>query len=149
MTDTDTPTSTLAEGRAEELRARLRRHEAGAALATIRDTRLYRATHATFEDYCRARRGIARQTAYQLISAAGVVENVRNCVQTLPVNERQVRPLAALTAEQQAVVPYRVTTARRSIAQGCAVRRTPGGVANGVVRSGGQSAYAGGTGSRP
>jgi hypothetical protein len=31
---------------------------------------------------------VARRTAYQLIDAAKVVENVRNCAQILPANER-------------------------------------------------------------
>lgn len=76
--------------------------EVGDALAEIRDRRLYRGTHGTFEAYCGNRWGIARSTAYQLIEAAEVVENVRHGGhETLPANERQARPLAALPAEQQ------------------------------------------------
>ena len=44
---------------------------------------------------------MSRCSAYQLISAATVVENVRNCAQTLPLNEAQARPLTALPPEQQ------------------------------------------------
>lgn len=79
-------------------------YETGAALATIRDVGLYRQTHTTFEAYCRGRWGMARQTAYQLITAAGVVENVRNCGQTLPANEAQARPLAVIPSAQRAKV---------------------------------------------
>lgn len=75
--------------------------EVGAALLEIRDSRLYRATHGTFEDYCRDRWQMARRTAYQLIDAAGVIENVRNCAQILPITESQARPLASLEPEVQ------------------------------------------------
>ncbi len=36
---------------------------------------------------------MSRRSAYQLISAATVVENVRNCAHFLPLNEAQARPL--------------------------------------------------------
>jgi hypothetical protein len=75
--------------------------EVGKALATIRDKKLYRASHATFEEYCRVRWNIGRRSAYQLIEAAEVMENVRNCAQTLPANEAQARPLTSLPASRQ------------------------------------------------
>lgn len=72
-------------------------YKVGCALAKIRDSRLYRETHATFEDYCRDRWDIARRTAYQLIDSSIVVENVRNCAQIEPPsNESQTRPLTKL-----------------------------------------------------
>ena len=43
---------------------------AGEALATIRDEKLYRATHTTFEAYLRDRFGLAKSTAYDMIAAA-------------------------------------------------------------------------------
>ena len=43
---------------------------AGEALKKIRDSRLYRAEHGTFEKYCRARREFSRQYAYRLIAFA-------------------------------------------------------------------------------
>jgi hypothetical protein len=52
--------------------------------------------YGTFEDYCRERWGLARRTAYQLMDAAEVVDNVRNCAQQLPANEAQARPLTGL-----------------------------------------------------
>lgn len=50
---------------------------------------------------CLERWGIARRTAYQLIDASAVVENVRHGAQTLPSNERQARPLTKLEPEEQ------------------------------------------------
>lgn len=87
--------------------------EVGNALAKIRDGKLYRETHKTFEDYCRDRWGFARRTAYQFIDAAAVVENVRNCAQIEPpANEAQARPLSRLEpAEQVAVWQEAVETA--------------------------------------
>jgi hypothetical protein len=77
--------------------------EMGEALRAIRDGRLYRAEHATFEEYLKGRWGLARATAYQLIGASEVVENVRNCGHdTLPANESQARPLTKLPPEEQA-----------------------------------------------
>lgn len=62
--------------------------EVGQALAEIRDTRLYRATHGTFESYCRDRFGFSRAHGYRLIRAATLAE-------MSPVgdiqNERQAR----------------------------------------------------------
>jgi len=63
----------LAENEAAIERGVLGYVEAGMALADIRDRRLYRDQHPTFEAYCRQRWGFARRTAYQLIDAAGVV----------------------------------------------------------------------------
>ncbi len=75
--------------------------EVGSALLKIRDGGLYQKSHGTFEDYCQERWSIARSTAYQLIDAAKVVENVRHGGHAVPTNERQARPLASLAPEQQ------------------------------------------------
>lgn len=76
--------------------------EAGLALRELRDRRLYRDSHKTFEEYCRDRFRFQRSHSYQLIDAAGVVENLSaNGGQKLPTNERQVRPLTALNPEEQ------------------------------------------------
>lgn len=86
----------------------------GCALAEIKTDRLYRNTHVTFEDYCRERFEIARQTAYQYIEAKKVVDNVRLGGQTeiFPLNERQVRPLTRLEPDvQQQVWEKAVQTA--------------------------------------
>jgi len=73
----------------------------GAALATVRDNRLYRTTHATFEAYCGERWDLTSRTVYRIIAAAGVAENVTHGSQRPPANERQARPLTSLSAEDQ------------------------------------------------
>jgi hypothetical protein len=82
--------------------------EVGLALVEIRDGRLYREAYRTFDSYCRDRWGFGRRHAYQVIDAAAVVQNVRNCAQTggginvpLPANEAQARPLAGLAPYEQ------------------------------------------------
>jgi len=44
--------------------------EVGHALLTIREGRLFRAIHPTFEAYCRARWNISRSYAWRVIGAA-------------------------------------------------------------------------------
>lgn len=103
-------TTAVATKRLVELEATIERGlatfvEVGSALAEIRDSHLYQKSHPTFEAYCRERWGMARQTAYQLIAAVAVVENVRHGGHgtTLPTNERQVRPLTKLDKPEQQV----------------------------------------------
>lgn len=50
--------------------------EAGKALAQLRDRRLYRSTHKTFEEYCRDRFGHSRRQSYLLMDAAVVFESI-------------------------------------------------------------------------
>jgi hypothetical protein len=50
--------------------------EAGKALAELRDRRLYRSTHKTFEQYCKDRFGYTRIAASYKIAAATVMENL-------------------------------------------------------------------------
>lgn len=80
-------------------------YEAGKALMELRDRRLYRNTHRTFEEYCRDRFGYSRRQPYLLMDAAVVFENlVEKCDpldHILPTNERQVRPLVKLEPQQQ------------------------------------------------
>ncbi len=59
----------------------------------------------TFETYCKARWGIERRRAYQLMDGSAVVENLRvnNCTQT-PATESQARSLTKLETEVQPVV---------------------------------------------
>ncbi|MEH2446004.1 MAG: hypothetical protein V7K18_09530 [Nostoc sp.] len=79
--------------------------EAGKALTELRDRRLYRSTHKTFEDYCRDRFGFSRRQPYHLIEAAVIFDNlVEKCersVHILPTNEWQIRPLSKLDADIQ------------------------------------------------
>ena len=72
------------------------------AMREIQQVRLYRKTHATFEEYAKERWDMARQTAYQYIAAADVIDNVRNCGQKLiPQNEAQARVLTKYSPEKQ------------------------------------------------
>ena len=74
----------------------------GCALAEIRDARLYRADHKTFEQYCHKRWQFTRVRAYQLIEAA-------NTVKALPEN---VKP--GFTNAKQANVLARAPKAKRT-----------------------------------
>jgi N6-adenosine-specific RNA methylase IME4 len=75
--------------------------EVGEALLLIRDRRLYRQTHSSFESYCRERWGMSKRRANQLVGAAGVIENLGTIVPVLPATESQCRPLAGLLPEEQ------------------------------------------------
>ena len=70
--------------------------EVGRALKKIRDGRLYRAEHGTFDDYCRVRWHWARDYVNKQIAAADVVADLDTMVSTVPTSERQARPLTAL-----------------------------------------------------
>ncbi len=71
---------------------------AGAALRTIRDEKLYQATHRQFAAYVRDRWEMKERAAYQLITAAAVIDTLRNCAYgTLPATESQARPLTVKT----------------------------------------------------
>lgn len=79
--------------------------EVGDALLKIRDARLYRASHASFEAYCREKWGMTRRRADQLIEASAVViglasENHGSQITT----ERQARELAKVPEESRAEV---------------------------------------------
>ncbi|WP_193199923.1 hypothetical protein [Nostoc sp. MG11] len=79
-------------------------YEAGKALTELRDRRLYRSTHKTFEEYCKDRFGYNRSRSYQIIDAATVVDNLHKCpqiVDILPTAEGQVRPMTKLEPQQQ------------------------------------------------
>ncbi|WP_323808805.1 hypothetical protein [Nostoc sphaeroides] len=71
----------------------------------LRDRRLYRSTHKTFEEYCKERFGYSRRQPYLLMDAAVVFDNLlEKCDpldQVLPTNERQVRPMTKLEPQEQ------------------------------------------------
>ncbi|MEM9506794.1 MAG: hypothetical protein AAGA16_03800 [Cyanobacteria bacterium P01_E01_bin.35] len=101
------PLTTEEEGDRLHLERKVERafYEAGMALMQLRDRRLYRTTHATFEEYCRDRFDYVRRRSYQLIDAAKIYNNLsEKCeqfVHILPTREGQVRPMSQLNAEQQ------------------------------------------------
>lgn len=79
--------------------------EVGDALLKIRDARLYRASHASFEAYCREKLGMTRRRADQLIEASAVVIGLaseNNCSQL--VTESQARELAKVPEQARAEV---------------------------------------------
>ncbi|PSB06981.1 hypothetical protein C7B62_21290 [Pleurocapsa sp. CCALA 161] len=95
-------------------------YEAGMALMELRDRRLYRSTHNTFEEYCRDRFDYTRRRPYQLIEAAQIYDNlIEKCAKflhirashlgspqvldmpVLPTKEGQVQPLSQLERESQ------------------------------------------------
>jgi hypothetical protein len=75
--------------------------EVGSALLKIRDSRLYRQSFRTFEQYCRERWGMVASRARQLCLAAEAVNNLESVTNVTPANEAQARPLAPLAPEQQ------------------------------------------------
>ncbi len=82
----------------------------GNALLIIRDGKLYRESHKTFEDYCGERWGIKQSRAYQLMDSAKVTDNLKtSTIVELPATESQARPLAKLPADKQAEVWESVT----------------------------------------
>jgi hypothetical protein len=115
-----------------ELRVSRAFYEAGTALRELRDRRLYRSTHKTFEEYCRERFGFARQSANYLIAGADVFENLTtNGCQILPTCERQVRPLTKIEPDQQ----WKVWQQAVAVANG----KVPSGrVVKGIVKQLGQ-----------
>ena len=80
-------------------------YEAGRALRELRDRRLYRSTHKSFEEYVQDRFCMKRAHSYRLMEASLVVENLSpQCLQIgdiLPTNEAQCRPLTKLEPEKQ------------------------------------------------
>ncbi|MFW9259336.1 hypothetical protein [Nostoc sp. CALU 546] len=79
--------------------------EAGKALMELRDRKLYRSTHKTFEEYCRDRFGHNRRQSYLLMDAAVIFDNLeQKCDRSdhiLPTNEWQIRPLTKLDPDIQ------------------------------------------------
>jgi DNA modification methylase len=77
----------------------------GQALLEIRDARLYRETHGSFEAYLDERWGVSRSRGYQLIDAARVTKALSTDVDLEPpANEAQARSLVPLAGDEQAMV---------------------------------------------
>ena len=88
--------------------------DAGNALLVIRDEKLYRVEHRTFEDYVKSRWGLSRSRAYQLIEASEVVDKVVNKMSKildkslLPANDSQLREIAKAPEEKQVEIVSKV-----------------------------------------
>jgi hypothetical protein len=78
-------------------------YQVGNALAEIRESRLYRISYATFEDYCLERWKMSRPRAYQLMGAASVLNNLSTIVDK-PTTESQARELASFEPDVQKAV---------------------------------------------
>jgi hypothetical protein len=91
--------------------------EVGTALVQIRDERLYREQHDTFEEYCRNRWRFSARRANQLMDAAEIGTIV-------PVaNEGQARALKGLDVEQTQEVYETAEAAGDTTAKGLAAAR--------------------------
>lgn len=76
--------------------------QVGKALGTIRDKKLYRETHKTFEAFVLAEFQMARRTAYRYIEAVVVVENVSESdTKSIPNNVEMTRELTKLEPKKQ------------------------------------------------
>ncbi len=79
-------------------------YQAGLALQLLRDQKLYRSTHNTFQEYCQDRFGFTKRSAYYLIDAVQIVDNLQKSeplVHIMPTSERQCRALKSLKPSQQ------------------------------------------------
>ncbi len=74
--------------------------EVGNALAEVRDSKLYKSEHKTFEDYCREKWGMSKAYSYRFISSAETASNL-SPMGDKPTSERQVRPLTKLDSPAQ------------------------------------------------
>lgn len=76
--------------------------EVGSALAKVRDSKLYRGTHGTFEAYLEERWQISRRHGYQLMESAEAVSSIEHTGLPLPERESQARELAKLPEADRA-----------------------------------------------
>lgn len=74
--------------------------DVGRALLAIRDARLYRAKHDTFESYCESRWGMSKSHANRMVQAAEVAEAMTP-IGVTPTSESQARELAPLLDEPE------------------------------------------------
>jgi hypothetical protein len=97
---------------------------AGKALQVIRDARLYRAGHGTFEGYVEQRWDMSRAQAYRLIEAWPLAERLSPIGDKL--NESQVRellPLASRHGQEAAATVYQAVAEADSVRVTAAVLR--------------------------
>ena len=75
----------------------------GENLLKIREGRLYRATHDTFEEYCQGRWGFRRDYANKMIRAGKVAKRLDTIVskENVPSKESHLREIAKAPEEQQ------------------------------------------------
>lgn len=76
--------------------------DVGQALAEIRDSRLYKGTHNTFEEYLEQRWQMSRSYAHRMIAAAEVALPIGNAGLPTPSTESQARELAKMPEAERA-----------------------------------------------
>lgn len=84
--------------------------EVGEALWKIREGKLYRQHHKTFEAYCQKKWGIGKARAYQLMNAAETVKSLpceRSTIVDKITTESQARELAKVPADERPKVLQR------------------------------------------
>lgn len=106
MSETDVVASGVAPRSLAELEAIIDRGiqtfiDVGSALLEVRDRRLYRESHLTWDDYCRERWNMSRIHAHRLIEAAEVSAMLPTG--NTPDSERQARELVPLKDDPDAV----------------------------------------------
>ncbi|MFJ4652729.1 hypothetical protein ACIP5Y_15820 [Nocardia sp. NPDC088792] len=92
---------------------------AGRALQIVRDGRLYRADHATFDDYVEKRWDMQRSYAHKLIRAWPLAARLHPFASS--INEGQIRellPVAAAHGEEAAVTVYTTLAADAKVTAG-------------------------------
>lgn len=82
----------------------------GNALLAIRDNKLYRAKHSTFEEYLDKRWQMGRSYASRLMGAAEVANTLLPIGNIAPVNEAQTRPMNHMPPEQAQATWERAVT---------------------------------------
>jgi len=85
--------------------------EVGNALLKIKDSGLYKAKFATFEDYCQTRWGMGRNYVNRIITAACVVSELPADLVPIVTKESQARELAQVPAAARADVLKEVAAA--------------------------------------
>lgn len=78
--------------------------EVGNALLKIRDGKLYRQEHETFEAYCDSRWSMTRRRAYQIMESSEAVQSLPPGLCTIVHKEGPARELAKVPAAQRANV---------------------------------------------
>ncbi len=110
--DADTQSSPLSEAERAELAAaesRIQRGlsgfiDAGAALSLIKDNRLYRDTHATYEGYLRDRWGLGQDYANKLILAMTIALDLERKGLLPPARETHAREIGRVQPDHRAKV---------------------------------------------
>ena len=78
--------------------------EVGQAIVKIRDGKLYRSEHRSFEDYCRERWGWEKRYVQYVVSASNAVAALPEAQRTIVRSESQARELARIPADKRAEV---------------------------------------------